>query len=218
MNMTKAAEAIVKDFLEAKISFGKGIKQLREIKGYTQEQVARGIDVSLTYYCMLENSRVTNPSLQIAMRILHFYGIAFPFEKPVKNGFMAKEVPQFNKTIPLQYPKEIPEDEIENWIIIDKKIPVDFIVTAYDESMKGRGIKHLDNVTCTRDLSPKNGNIVAARTDKKGNYVIRNFLQYKDEAMLVPTDEKHEIIPAKNAEIMGVAVGIIHVLNHKALQ
>lgn len=216
--MIKAADAIVKDFLESKISFGKGIKLLREARGYTQEQVARGIDVSLTYYCMLENSRVTNPSLQIAMRILHFYGIAFPFEKFGKNGFMAKEVPQFNKIIPLKYPDEIPEEEIENWIIIDKKIPVDFIATAYDESMNGRGIKYLDNVTCKRDLSPKNGNIVVARTDKKGNYVIRNFLQYKDEAMLVPSDEKHAIIPAKNAEILGVAVGIIHLLNHRALK
>lgn len=216
--MIKAAETIVKDFLEAKISFGKGIKQLREARGYTQEQVARGIDVSLTYYCMLENSRVTNPSLQIAMRILHFYGIAFPFEKFGKNGFMAKEVPQFNKIIPLKYPDEIPEDDIENWIIIDKKFPVDFIVTAHDESMKGRGINYFDNLTCKRDLPPRNGNIVVARIDKKGNYVIRNFLQYKDDAMLVPTDEQHAIIPANNAEIMGVAVGIIQILNHRALQ
>jgi SOS-response transcriptional repressor LexA len=214
----KTAEEIIKDFIESKISFGKGIKMLRSLKGCTQEQVARGMGVSLTYYCMLENSRVLNPSLQIAMRMLQFYGITFPFEKFGKGHFLAKEIPCFSRIIPLKYPKEIPEEEIEAWTIIGKNAPVDFVVLAYDDSMRCRGIRANDRVSCKIGIEPKNGDIVVARTDKKGHYIIRIFMQYKDEIVLMSSDEENEIVSAKNLDILGVVIGIVQTLNEKALQ
>lgn len=204
---------VVKDFLEARISFGKAIKELRDLSGETQEQVSRGIDVSLTYYCMLENSRVSNPSLQIATRILGFYGIAFPFDKLSNDGVSSKEIPYFNKSIPLSYPKALPEGEIDNWAVVDKKAPLDFVVIMNDDSMKGRDIVENDRLPCRKDLIPKNGDIVVARINKKGNYIIRTYLKHKDEAFLTAANKDYKIISAKDVEIIGVAVACHHMFN-----
>jgi SOS-response transcriptional repressor LexA len=217
--MTKRAHGdVVKDFIESRISFGKAIKELRALSGETQEQVARGIDVSLTYYCMLENSRVTNPSLQIATRILNFYGIAFPFDKLKNNGVNAKEIPYFNKVIPLGYPKEIPEGEIDNWAVVAKKAPLDFVVIVNDDSMKGRDITENNRLACRKDLIPKNGDIVVARINKKGRYIVRTYLRHKNDAFLTAANKDYKVVSAKDVEIIGVAVANHHMFSSLQLK
>jgi SOS-response transcriptional repressor LexA len=216
--MTKRVQGdVVKDFLESRISFGKAIKELRDLSGETQEQVARGIDVSLTYYCMLENSRVSNPSLQIATRILGFYGIAFPFDKLSDDGINSKEIPYFNKTIPLGYPNELKEGEIVNWAVVDKKAPLDFVVIMNDDSMKGRDSVGNDHLACRKDIIPKNGDIVVARINKKGNYVVRTYLKHKNGAFLTAANKDCKIVSAKDTEIIGVAVANHHMFNYLEL-
>lgn len=209
---------VVKDFLESRISFGKAIKELRDLSGETQEKIARGIDVSLTYYCMLENSRVSNPSLQIATKILSFYGIDFPFDKLGDDGLNAKEIPYFKKIIPPSYPKELPEGEIDEWAVVCKKAPLDFVVIMSDDSMKGRGIVENDRLACRRDLIPKNGDIVVARINKKGNYIVRIYLKHKNEAFLTAANRDYKVVSAKDAEIIGVAVANHHMFNSLQLK
>jgi SOS-response transcriptional repressor LexA len=217
--MTKRMHGdVVKDFIETRISFGKAIKELRSLSGETQEQVARGIDVSLTYYCMLENSRVSNPSLQIATRILNFYGIAFPFDKLKNDGVNSKEIPYFNKAIPLMYPNEVPEGDIDNWAVVGKKAPVDFVVIMNDDSMKGRDVVENDHLACRQDFIPKNGDIVVARINKKGSYIVRTYLKHKNDAFLTAANKDYKVVSIKDVEIIGVAVANHHLFNSLQLK
>lgn len=50
------------------------IKQIREIKGITQEEMSRDIEISLTQYRNIEKNR-SIPSVEIAIKIMDRLGI-----------------------------------------------------------------------------------------------------------------------------------------------
>lgn len=45
------------------------IKRIRKIKGLKQGELAKTVGISQTYLCELENSRKSNPSKDVLMRI-----------------------------------------------------------------------------------------------------------------------------------------------------
>lgn len=51
------------------------IKQRRNEKGYTQEDVARKMDISLRYYQMVENYQ-SIPTVIIAVKLCDFLGLS----------------------------------------------------------------------------------------------------------------------------------------------
>ena len=56
------------DNSECLISFGEYIKSARELKGYTQQEMAESLEIRQSYYSMIENGQKNIP-LVLALKI-----------------------------------------------------------------------------------------------------------------------------------------------------
>jgi repressor LexA len=197
--------------------YGRKLKELRKIEGWTQEEVANKIGVSKQTYSHYENENRT-PSLKTIRSLANVYGVDLDhvFGDEVKEDKAIYEVKSFAR-LPIVGQvscgqKEIAFEDIEGY----EEVPSSwlnggeyFFLKAKGDSMKGARINEGDLLLIRKQPEVENGEIAAVLIEEEA--VLKRV--YQNEGQLILQSENPNYAPVvcsqDNVKIIGKLIKVI---------
>ena len=195
---------------------GKKIKEYRVKHKLTQTQLAAQLGVRDNTIALIERGErgvgknlllKISQMLNISMEEL-LTGIPSSAKSLEISDF--KKIPLFASEIPAGFPKQISNDEIDEWIYCLSDIKADFAIKVKGDSMIGRNIHDEDILYCKKQNHATNGDIVIARTDSEDEFTIKTYKKSGSQIILMPENNKYPPIIPKNINVIGKVVAIVN--------
>ncbi len=210
-------------------NFGETLKQYREHKHYTQEELAKLVGSSKQVVSRYEKGH-RSPDVSIAQKWAEKLNIPIKFlvddSLDIANYFSNPELP--SNLIHLKRIKRIPilgkiacgapilaEENIEGYIVLPDGVDANYALTCKGDSMIDAGINDGDTVFIKSQPDLENGEIGAVMVNEEAT--LKKVYKSKDVLTLAPANPSHEpLIFVKNEinqiTILGKAVAFLRVL------
>lgn len=172
------------------MNFAKNLKQLREKRELTQEELARELGISKSTISMYENGN-REPDFEMQEAIADYFNVGLDYLMGRVNYRSFYSHPDI---LPIKT-KKIPiiggvacgepiyqEEDFECYIEADTDIKADFAMRCYGDSMVNIGIKDGYIVFIRKQPMVNNGEVAAVNID--GEFTLKRFFQYGDTVVL----------------------------------
>jgi repressor LexA len=192
--------------------FGKKLRELRKMEGWTQEEVARKIGVSKQTYSHYENEK-RKPSLDTIRKLAEIYDVA------LDTVFGTVQESKEEYTVPVKFVRlpivgqiscgngTVAYEEIEGYEAIPESWTNGgeyFFLRAKGDSMINARIQDGDLLLIRRQDDVENGDIAAVYID--GEAVLKRVYKTDNMVILHPENPKYSpilVTPDKNIKILG---------------
>ena len=191
------------------MKFSDRLKEAREKKGYTQQDVARLMNIDKSTYCGYETGK-RQPDVTKLKAVSVILGVSV--DDLLETGHSLP-----SNIIPMPEMKKIPlvgaiacgapilaEEHIEEYISIPKEIHADFALTCKGDSMVGARIYDGDIVYIRQQETVENGEIAAVLIDDEAT--LKRVHVYEDHIVLSPENPMYKPLAYWDQEMAEVHI------------
>ncbi len=213
------------------IKFNMRLKYLREEANISQQYLADKIGISKSSINMYERGE-REPGLETLEAIADFFNCDMDYllgKSDTKNKYLAKKnIPDASNIIPLPPTKKIPllgsiacgepilaEENIDDYIKLDKDVPADFALRCKGDSMINARIFDGDIVYIRQQPDVENGEIAAVLIGNEAT--LKKVHKYPNKLVLSPCNPIYDDLiyhedPINEIRILGKAVAFTSVI------
>ncbi|MBS4053239.1 MAG: helix-turn-helix domain-containing protein [Thermaerobacter sp.] len=193
-------------------SIGNRIKQLRQDKGKTQDEIGKALGVGNSTISLYE-SDTRRPDANTILRLAEFFGVSTDYllgKNPDGRPSANLSQTTTHKTVPIPILGRIKaglpllsEANFEGEIEVSTDIKADFALRVSGDSMSWAGIADGDIAILKQVSSPTHGTVVAAVEEDSWDATLKFYVKANGHAVLkaanpeykdIPITEKHKII------------------------